>query len=102
MKLLFVICSRKQTKNIIKMLNDNKVSYRVSLYGKGTADNEMLSYLGLAADEKEVVISLVEKELTPQIIKEFEETSQFKNHGAVAFAVPLDAINRSTLEFIQQ
>lgn len=102
MKLLVVICDRKKTKTVLNLLNENDVNYHVSFYGKGTADNEMLSYLGLAESEKEVVISLAKKEMTKEILKQLESAPAFKYHGAVAFAVPLDAINKSTLKFIEQ
>lgn len=102
MKLLIVICDRKKIDVVINMLNENEVKYHVTFYGKGTADNEMLSYLGLADSEKEIVISVLRKEKAEDLMVLFKDAKAFQNHRAVAFAVPLAAINKSTLNFIEQ
>ena len=62
MKLLIVICDRTLSKKIIKILNQESICYHVSFFGKGTADSTILSYFGLEKSEKEVILSLSEKE----------------------------------------
>ena len=100
MNLLIVICDRKKTKKMIKLLNEKQLKYHISFYGKGTADNEMLAYLGLAETEKEVVLSFLKKEKTTKVIKELKTHPLIINEGAVAFTVPLDRIGQNTLKFI--
>ena len=102
MNLLMVICDRKKTKLIIKLLNEKDLKYHISFYGKGTADNEMLSYLGLAESEKEVVVSFIKKEETLKVMEELEKHPLIISHGAVAFTVPLDSIGQNTLKFIEK
>lgn len=102
MNLLMVICDRRTTKKIIRLLNEKDLKYHISFYGKGTADNEMLAYLGLAESEKEIVVSFVKKEKTLKVMEQLEKHPLIMNHGAVAFAVPLDAIGQNTLKFIEK
>lgn len=102
MKLLVVICDRKKTKRIINLLNQNDIHYHVTFYGEGTANNEMLDYLGLIDTEKEIIFAVHKKDKITSIINELENAPSIKNHGAVAFAVPLDAINKSTQSFIEK
>lgn len=100
MKLLIIICERNKTKFAIDLLNKNDVNYHLTFYGKGTADSEMLSYLGLTDTRKEIIFSILKSEITPQVIEVLENAKAFKAYAAVAFAVPLDAISKSTLSFI--
>lgn len=102
MNLLMVICDRKKTPKIISLLNEKNLKYHISFYGKGTADNEMLAYLGLAESDKEVVVSFVKKEQTLEIMEQLEKHPLIINEGAVAFTVPLDSIGQNTLKFIEK
>lgn len=102
MKLLFVICDRNITAKILKQLNKLNANYHISFYAKGTANSEILSYFGLAETEKEMIMTFVEKDNVENILNTFLDMEYFKNHGAVAFTVPLDGIGRKTLEFLKQ
>lgn len=101
MKLLFVICDRKITEKAIKVLNETHVHYHISCYAKGTANSEILSYFGLAETDKELILSFVQDEYVKEVMEKLGSFELIKNHGAVAFAVPLDGIGRKTQEFIQ-
>lgn len=100
MRMLVVICDRNLTNKIIKTLNKEEIKYHVSFYGRGTADQSILSYFGLEKVEKEVIISVVNKEKIKAIMERLKSYEFIKNHGAVAFIVPLDSINKSTLKYI--
>lgn len=102
MKLLVIICERKKTKFAVDFLNENDIRYHLSFYGKGTADNEMLSYLGLTDTRKEIIFSILKKDTMKLLMEKLEIKKAFKTYGGVAFAVPLDAINKNTLNFIEQ
>lgn len=101
MRALVVICDRSITNKILKTLNELHVGYHFTCYAKGTANSEMLNYFGLAETDKELVLSLVSKENIDEIMAGLGSVDLIKNHGAVAFAVPLDGVGRKTLEFIK-
>ena len=101
MKLLIVICDRNITDKILKKLNELHVNYHVSCYAKGTANSDILSYFGLAETEKELIISFVRAEHAHEVMERLSALEFIKNHGAVAFTIPLDGIGRKTMEFIE-
>lgn len=101
MEMLMIICDRDVTKNILKLLNENDFKYHTAFYGKGTADKNILSYIGLTETQKEVIVSFNTKEKTIKIMEIFKKTALFINRGgAVALTVPVDYISKSTVEFI--
>lgn len=102
MKLLFVICDRNITEKVLDVLNETHVHYHISCYAKGTANSEILSYFGLAETDKELILSFVEDEYVKVVMEKLGSFEFIKNHGAVAFTVPLDGIGRKTQEFIHQ
>lgn len=100
MEMLVVICDRDYTNKIIKKLNTYEARYHVSFYGEGTANSEILNFFGLHKSEKEVIISMIQKNNSKYIMEILSELTYFKNQGAVAFTVPVDAIGKNTLDFI--
>lgn len=102
MKVLIVICDRNLTSKVLKVLDNMNVWYHISCYAKGTANSEILSYFGLAETEKELVISFISNEQCKKVMAGLEELEFVKNHGAVAFTIPVDGIGKKTLEFINQ
>lgn len=102
MKVLVVICDRNLTKKILKLLDEMNVFYHISCYAKGTANSKILSYFGLAETEKELVLSFINQEKVEKVMASLGEFDFIKNHGAVAFTIPVDGIGRKTLEFIKQ
>lgn len=102
MKLLFVICDRSITEKILNILNESHVYYHISCYAKGTANSEILNYFNLAETEKELVFSFVDDENVAELMAKIGNVELIKNHGAVAFTIPLDGIGRKTLDFIKQ
>lgn len=101
MKALVVICDRKITNKILKLLNEFHVHYHISCYAKGTANSEILSYFGLAESEKEFILSFVNKDVVIDLMERLKDIDFIRNHGAVAFTIPIDGIGRKTLEFIK-
>lgn len=102
MKLLFVICDRNLTKKVLKILNSEQISYHITFYGKGTADPSILSYFGLEKTEKEIILSIIDKQDVTNVLKKLSAYEFIKKHGAVAFTVPLDSISKNTFEFIKK
>ena len=56
LKLLVTIVPRSRTLLFIDLLEQFEVNMQLVIYGKGTADSEMLNYLGLAESEKAVIM----------------------------------------------
>lgn len=102
MKMLVVICDRTLTNKIVKTLNQENVKYHISFYGRGTADQSILSYFGLEKTEKEVIMSIIDNQDINIILEKLSAYEFIKHHGAVAFTVPLDGISQNTLDYIKK
>jgi len=102
MKMLIVICDRNLTNIIVKMLNEENVKYHISFYGKGTANQNILAYFGLEKTEKEIIMSIIDKQDVTHILDRLTTYEFIKKHGAVAFTVPLDGISKNTLDYIRK
>ena len=63
------------------------------LYGKGTANSQMLNLLGLAESEKSVIISYVREDMVKDALETLDEKfNKVKNGKGIAFTIPLDSI----------
>ena len=102
MKMLVVISDRNLTKKIVKTLNESNLRYHISFYGRGTANQNILAYFGLEKSEKEVIISIANNQSVETVINKLGQYEFINKHGAVAFAVPLDSISKSTLDYIKK
>lgn len=101
MKLLFVICDRSLSNKVLKILNEEHIKYQISFYGKGTADQSILSYFGLEKTEKEVILSVTDNKNIANIMIKLSTFEFVENHGAVAFTIPLDGISKNALDLIK-
>lgn len=100
MRLLVVICDRRYTEKILKLMTEKDINYHFTCFAKGTANSEILSYFGLAEVQKEVILTVVHDEVIKDIMDKLGDVELIKNHGAVAFAIPLNGIGKNTLSFI--
>ena len=63
------------------------------VYGHGTANSEMLSYLGLAESDKAVIISCIREDNIKKASEVLaEKFDKIKDGKGVAFTVPLKSI----------
>lgn len=56
LKFSFVICDRENEKKIIKFLKNSGYDKFFLFYGKGSASNQILEYLGIGESEKVIII----------------------------------------------
>ena len=61
--------------------------------GEGTANAELLQYLGLASSEKTVIFSVIRAELASAALDTIEEKFHtIKNGKGIAYTVPLSSV----------
>ena len=69
--------------------------------GRGTANSELLDYLGLGETEKDVVFSLVPGFAIPGLLRAAEEKLQLSTPGrGILFTLPLSAVSGAAARFI--
>ena len=62
LKLLITVVDRSKTLFFVDLLEQFEVNVQMVLYGKGTANSQMLDLLGLAETEKSVIISYIRED----------------------------------------
>ena len=63
------------------------------IYGHGTADSEMLNYLGLAESDKTVIISFVREDKIKEVLDTLKEKfEKVKNGKGIAYTIPMKSV----------
>ena len=93
LKLLFTVVDRSKTLFYCDLLEQFEVNVQMILYGKGTANSQMLDLLGLAESDKSVIISYVREDKVKDALETLNEKFyKVKNGKGIAFTVALDSI----------
>lgn len=93
LKMLFTIVDRSKTLFYVDLLEQFEVNLQMILYGRGTANSQMLDLLGIAESDKSVIVSYIREDKTKDILGTLEEKFQkVKNGKGIAFTVALDSI----------
>ena len=93
LKLLITIIDRSKTLFYLDLLEQFEINVQMVLYGKGTANSQMLNLLGLAESEKSVIISYVREDMVKDALETLDEKfNKVKNGKGIAFTIPLDSI----------
>ena len=93
LKLLITVVDRSKTLFFVDLLEQFEVNVQMVLYGKGTANSQMLDLLGLAETEKSVIISYIREDRVKEAIETLDEKfHKVKNGKGIAYTVSLDSI----------
>lgn len=93
LKLLVTIVDRNKTLFYEDLLEQFEINMQMVFYGHGTAAKDMLELLGLANQDKAVILSIVRedkiKEVTQTLQEKFEKV---RNGKGIAFTIPLQSV----------
>lgn len=93
LKLLFTIIDRSKTLFYVDLLEQFEVNVQMVLYGKGTANSQMLALLGLAESDKSVIVSYIREDKVKEALETLDEKfHKVKNGKGIAYTVSLDSI----------
>jgi len=93
LKLLVTVVDRSKTLFYVDLLEQFEVNVQMVLYGKGTANSQMLALLGLAESEKSVIISFIRRDKVKEAMETLNEKfHKVKNGKGIAYTVSLDSI----------
>ncbi|HEY8389722.1 MAG TPA: hypothetical protein VIL26_02025 [Clostridia bacterium] len=91
--MLFIIVDRKKGSKITDMLDDKGLHFHVIFLGRGTANSDILEYLGLGESEKDIIVSVVNDEKVKDIFEELKTRFGIETPAqGVAFTVPVNSI----------
>ncbi len=90
LKLLIVIVDSSKSEYYSDLLQEFEINMRMIFSGRGTAQTEMLTLLGLAGSEKSVILGTIRDDRAKEALSTLEEKFQtIKNGKGVACTVPL-------------
>lgn len=93
LKLLVTIINRSKTTFFIDTLEQFEINMQMVIYGKGTANSEMLNLLGLAETEKSVILSVVREDKVNDVLETLKEKfEKIKNGKGIAYTIPMKSI----------
>lgn len=92
LKLLFTVVDRPKGEFYLDVLSQFEINCQMLTQGKGTAQTELVSLLGLNL-QKAVILSVVREDKVDEVMKTLEEKFKtIRNGKGIAFAVPLSSI----------
>ena len=90
LKLLFTIVNREKADLYAVLLESFDVNMQMVVSANGTANVEMLRYLGLADSQKAVIISVIREDRAKAAMRFLEEKfNTVKNGKGIAYTVPM-------------
>jgi hypothetical protein len=93
LKMLITVIDRSKTLFYVDLLEQFEVNVQMILYGKGTANSQMLALLGLIESDKSVIISYIREDRVKEALDTLSEKfTTVKNGKGVAYTIPLDSI----------
>lgn len=100
--LMTTIVDRKIVSKYLDLYHENDLNVMFLSLGFGTANNDVLDYLGLESTEKAVAISVLEENSWMDIKKQLEKKLKIDAPGGgIAFTIPLSSIGgKKTLQFL--
>ena len=93
LKLLITVVDRSKALFYLDLLEGFEVNVQMVLYGRGTANSQMLDLLGLAESDKAVIISYIREDKIKEAMETLEDKFQrVKNGKGIAYTIALDSI----------
>ena len=93
LKILITIVDRSKTLFYLDLLEQFEVNVQMVLYGRGTANSQMLNILGLVESDKSAIISFIREDMVKSALETLNEKFiKVKNGKGVAYTIPLDSI----------
>lgn len=93
LKLLVTIVDRSKTLFYADLIEQFEVNVQMILYGKGTANSQMIDLLGLVESDKSILLSYIREDKVKDVLDTLaEKFKKVKNGKGIAFTVALDSI----------
>lgn len=93
LKILITIIDRSKALFYVDLLEQYEVNVQMVMYGKGTANSEMLDLLGLSESNKAVIISCIREDKVKDALDTLNEKfHKVKNGKGIAYTIPMDSI----------
>lgn len=93
LKLLITVVNKNKAEFYMDYLQEFEINMQMSMRARGTADSDLLHYLGLEDSEKRVLFSLVREDMAPAALRGLGEKFETVRDGkGIAYTVPLSSV----------
>ena len=93
LKILITVIDKSKTLFYVDLLEQFEVNVQMILYGKGTANSQMMDLLGLVEADKSVIISYIREDKVKDALETLSDKfNKVKNGKGIAYTIPLDSI----------
>ena len=92
-KMLITVVDRSKSIFYVDLLEQFEVNVQMVLYGRGTANSQMLNLLGIAETDKAVILSFIREDKIKDAMDTLSEKFKtVKNGKGIAYTISLDSI----------
>lgn len=93
LKMLITVVDRSKALFYVDLLEQFEVNVQMVIYGRGTANSEMLNLLGIAESDKAVIMSYIREDKVKEALDTLNEKfHKVKNGKGIAYTISLDSI----------
>lgn len=93
LKLLITIIDRSKALYYTDLLEQFEINMQMVVYGKGTADRQMLNLLGLNENEKAIIFSVVRDDKVKDILETLQDKFvKIKNGNGISYSIPIKSL----------
>ena len=93
LKMLITVVDRSKSLFYVDLLEQFEVNVQMVMYGRGTANSEMLNLLGIAESDKAVIMSYIREDKVKEALDTLNEKfHKVKNGKGIAYTISLDSI----------
>ena len=93
LKLLVTIVGRSKAEFYMDLLQSANANLQLAMLGRGTANREMLSLLGLSDSDKTVIFSVVRSDRAKQTLELLDEKFRTVRGGkGIAYTIPMTSV----------
>ena len=93
LKMLITVINRQKTELFLDYISSFESNMQLSMAASGTANSDMLRYLGLSDTEKSVIFSVIREDKEDTILHFLDEKfSKVRNGKGIAFTVPMTSV----------
>ena len=92
LQLLFTVVNRNKTEFFIDVLHNFEVNLQMVLSARGTANDHIMTLLGLTDTDKSVIISVIRRDRSKEALTVLEEKFKtVKGAKGIAYTVPVSS-----------
>lgn len=92
-KLMVIITNGGKGSKLVSLLSKYGVYYCNSVRGRGTANKEVLDFLGIGDTEKDLIFALLDEARVEEVFEFFKKDTEFVGgRKGIAFTMSLDSI----------